>query len=102
MHTESAVLTEEKKTLSKHEVFNIEEEKNEVKQAALADLEQLERQKNENRRKKEKTGADLRYRMEEEEEKRAGYLEKMETILKQLHSGAARTQRLLFLHSVHC
>jgi uncharacterized protein (TIGR02680 family) len=91
LRTESVALTEERRTLVKHEVFNIEEEKHVVEQA-LADLAKQERQKKETLRKKEEAETDLRYRADKEEENRVGHLKETEIILKRLASGAEAAQ----------
>ena len=85
LRTESVLLSGEKKTLARHEVFNIEEEKGEVKQA-LAELERLRQQKDENRREKEGIGAEFRRRIERKEKERDQCAEKSGAVLKQLDS----------------
>ena len=91
LRTESVLLSGEKKTLARHEVFNIEEEKGEVKQA-LAELERLRQQKDENRREKEGIGAEFRRRIERKEKERDQCAEKSGAVLKQLDSEAKGAQ----------
>lgn len=91
LRTEAAALNEEKRTLVKHEIFNVEEEKQAVEQT-LAELTAQEQQKRESLQDKKRIEKDLRGREEREEENRRAHLKDMGVTLKQLESDAERAQ----------